>query len=286
MPKEEFKDKLEEFITNNKGRKITNNAVDQTIYDKVLERQQAGKRTNIKSVTNVTKLCQYFLAAKMLHDRAIMTSVLDYIYDVTGVYTYRSDFEDMFSNVEIEFPDFKIVNNDNVVVENGKLIYKTKDSQQEIKLNDDVVLHKLLKYDPWLDLNAWKIFEYETKAPIGSIPIATTWQVEGTVKFDKNTGEYTASNISLLANYPVEDKNLICRYTGINKSAWISVSQFARRSSNESIQNREWDGSPINRGTIYVAKGHNVIASVKGDWDGFYNNISFEKLRDLLDKLV
>lgn len=286
MAKEDFKDKLEDFINKNKGRKITNSAVDQTIYDKVLERQQTHKRTNIKSITNVTKLCQYFLAAKMLNDRAIMESVREYIYDVTGVSTYRSDFEDMFSNVEIEFPDFKVVNNDHVVVENDKLIYRAGDTQQEIKLDNDVVLHKLLKYDPWLDLNAWKNFEYEIKAPIGSITIATTWQIEGTVKFDKNTGEYTASNISLLASYPVEDKNLICRYTGLNKSAWISVSQFARRSSNETIQNREWDGSPINRGTIYIAKGHDVIASVKGDWDGFYNNISFEKLRDLLDQLV
>lgn len=287
MAKDDFGVSLKDFITKNKGKKITNDAIDERFYNKVLERQKENKRTNIRSITNVVKLSQYFLAAKMLKDYRIQSDVLSYIDDLLDWGT-RKDFEDMFSDVEVEFPDYKIVDNSKVVIVDSLLIYKDGDKNIEITLDNDIVLHKLLKRRPSLDPNAWKDFEYEMKAPIGSISINVPWIFDGTIKYDKNTGEYTASNVTLVASYPTQGKNLICRYSGLNRSAWVSVTSIDSSyssSQRELFQNCGWDGDNINKGTVYIGTGHNTIASIKGNFDGFYNNLSFDKLRDLLNKI-
>ena len=283
----DFVNELKEFIAKNKDKKTSNEAVDKRIYDKILERRKENKRTNVKAITSTHKLFHYYLAGRMLDCHQLCRSIFDYIYDLTSYSTAR-DFENMFSEVEIEFPDYRIVDNSKVVVVDSVLIYKDGNQRIEITLDNDVVLHKLLRRKPNLDPNAWKDFECEMKAPIGSISINVPWIFEGTIKYDKNTGEYTASNVALVAAYPTQGKNLICRYSGLNRSAWVSVASIDSSYSSshrEVFQNCEWDGDNINKGTIYIGNGHNTIASIKGDFDGYYNNISFDKLRDLLNKI-
>lgn len=278
---------LKEFIVKNKDKKTSNEAVDKRIYDKVLDRQKENKRTNVKAITSTYKLFHYYLAGRMLNSHQLCRSIFDYIYDLTSYSTAR-DFENMFSEVEIEFPDYRIVDSSKVAVVDSLLIYKDGDKNIEITLDNDIVLHKLLKHEPHLDPNAWKNFECEMKAPIGSISINVPWIFEGTIKYDKNTGEYKASNVTLVASYPTQGKNLICRYSGLHRSAWINVVSIDSSYSSgrsEVFQNCDWDGDNINKGTIYIGTGHNTIASIKGDFDGYYNNISFDKLRDLLNKI-
>lgn len=282
MSADTFIVELKQFIDANKGKYITNDDIDIKYYDKILQRLYENKQTNVKSITNVYKLIQYYLAAKMLRDNTTKRLINDYVYDNLG-YEYSRDFEQLFVNVEIEFPDYKILDGSKVSVVGNSLVYK--DNDKEITIIDTEIKHNLINSHLNLDSNAWKNVENSIIAPIGSIQISVPWKFKGKIKLNKNTGEYCVAEGSLYANYPISGKNLICRYSGLNNSAWINIYSFDSDTI-ENIQNRDWNGDEIRRGNIYIAQGYNILASIKGDWDGYYNNISFDKLKELLERLV
>lgn len=281
--KEDFFIKLVEFIDKHKNDKIYNTAVKQDIYNKLYDRKLNDKRTNVKAITNIEKICQYYLAGLMIGDRSLTHDIESYIYDGTD-YKYKEMFVNIFSEVEFELPDRRVIKNPRIEYNGDKFfIYDGVDKFEAI-CEEDVVTYKLIN-KIFLNGNCWKEFENTKKAPVGTISSKLGWIITGTVTLDKTTGDYKVSGITFVLNADLSGLSIVARYSGLHNSAWVSVSTIGYSDAGETIENCKWDGSDIRRGRIYLCKGHNAIASIAGDWDGFYNNISFEKLKNLIESI-
>ena len=281
--KEDFFDQLKAFIDKHKNDKIHNTAVKQDIYDKLFDRKLNNKRTNIKAITSIEKICQYYLAGLMIGDRSLTYNIESYIFDGTN-YEYKKMFINIFSEVEFELPDRRVIKNPRIEYNGDKFLIYDGADQFEAICDEDVVTYKLMN-KPFLDGNCWEEFENIRKAPIGTISSNLGWKITGTVILDKVTGDYKVSDITFLLNSDLSGLSIVARYSGLHRSAWVSISDIGYSNKGKTIANYEWDGSDIKRGRIYLCKGHNVITSVTGDWDGYYNNISFEKLKALIESI-
>lgn len=283
--KEEFFEQLKAFISKHKNDKIRNSAVKQNLYNNLLDRKLNNKKTNIKGITNVEKLCQYYLISLMIGNQTLTYDIESYIYDGIN-WNYKDAFINMFSEVEFELPDRRVINNPRIEYNGDKFFIYDGNDQFEAICEEDIVTYKLMA-TPSLNPNCWKEFENTKKATIGTISSSLGWEVNGTVTLDKATGNYKVSDIIFLLNANLRGFSIVARYSGLHNTAWISVSTTIGYDymKEELIENRKWDGSEIKRGRIYLCKGHNAIASVAGDWDGSYNNISFEKLKTLIESI-
>lgn len=281
--KDDFFNQLVEFINKHKNDKIYNTAVKKDIYNKLYDRKLNGKRTNVKAITSIEKICQYYLVSLMINDWSLKTNIEDYIEEETS-WQYKKLFSSMFSEVEFELPDRRVIKNPRIEYNGDKFfIYDGLDKFEAI-CEEDVVKYKLMN-NIFLNSNCWKEFENTKIAPIGTISSKLGWKITGTVILDKVTGDYKVSDITFLLNADLSGLSIVARYSGLHRSAWVSISDIGYSNKGKTIENCEWDGSDIKRGRIYLCKGHNVITSVAGDWDGFYNNISFEKLKNLIESM-
>ena len=281
----EYVNKLKEFIDTNKDKKLHNSDVDILCYGTILDRRTEERATNVRAIRNVDKLVQYYLASRMLNCRNLVAEIERIISDTLG-WAYLNKFIDMFSEVEIEFPAYKILNNPKVEIRGNRLVYIDKSNNEHPVVYDSVAEYKLLRKKPHLDIDAWKDFEYTMKAPIGSINISVPWLYEGDIKFDKFTGEYIALNVCFVADYPVNGKKLICRYSGLQHTSWVSASPLEGDKYSTTVRNSESEFSnSITTGYVYIGEGNRILASVRCDFDG-YNNITFDQLLTLLEKSV
>lgn len=290
--KEDFVEQLEDFIIQNKDTKFHNFDVDSVLYKKLSERYKAGSNTNVKAIKDVYKFYQYYLIAKMLGSYRIQTDCEHVISDSLS-YKAWMDFRDMFSEIEKEMPDYRVLKNPSIVFEDGRYYVMDRDGQEyEAIPQESEVTYMLLPDEPVLNPNCWKKFEYKKKAVPGSINSVYSWKVWGKVTFDKNSNEYHISDIAFILDLSAITNNVnslcfVARHTGLHNSAWVTEASIDGGIG--AVANSEWTKrhhQTITRGYIYLYKaGYNyeLLSKIRGDWDGFYNNISFEKLKKLLE---
>lgn len=290
--RDSFTEELKNFIEENKGKKFQNSDVDPALYQKLVDRRNAGSKTNVKAVKDVYKLYQYYLISQMLGSYRIQTDCEHVISDTLS-YKAWMDFRDMFSEIEKEMPDYRVLKNPSIVFEDGKYYVMDRDGQEyEAIPQESEVTYMLLPDKPELNPNCWKKFEYKKKAAPGSIDSIYPWKIWGKVTFDKNLNEYHISDIAFILDLSAITNNVnylcfVARYTGLHNSAWITEASID--GGYGAVANSEWTKKhhqTITRGYIYLYKaGYNyeLLSKIRGDWDGFYNNISFEKLKKLLE---
>jgi len=288
MDENNFTEELHQWCQANKNNKLHNEDVEQKYYDKILDRKTNNKGTNVKSIKSVHKLVQYYIAAKMLGCNNLQHQIASYVHELIGAYY----FEDIFEEVTFETPEIKSIKNPKLVYDQG-VIYMIDENRTIIELicEDDTVLYRATQYKISVDSNCWKNFEYSRKAPLGmpGVNISVLWIVcAGNVFLDKVTNQYKIKDVKLAADYKIDGYDLVARYSGLHNSAWVCTEPFSNYSRGEHFLNAEWnkDHDPVTRGNIYIFRGSSEVAHVKGDWDGYYNNLSFEKLIELLEKTV
>lgn len=277
---------MENFVKENKGRKFHNSDVDQKYYDKVLERKQNKKRTNVRAIKSVYKLVQYHIAELMVGNTNYGdTSVSNYVHDICIYNTYKS-FMDMFTEIEYETPSMRILNDPKIERINND--FYVCDSENKIKIDsvESTATYYLLTNIHRVNINCWENFEYYKTVPINSVPVDEPIIVTGTVVFDKKSNIYCLSDIKFKADYNISNISIVARYSGLGRSAWIyAISLYNGKDT--LYRACDWPGDQtIQKGRVYLVNGSNqTVASIKGDWDGYYNSISFDKLKTLLDNL-
>lgn len=282
--KEEFVKELKEFIENNKNNKITNSVVDRKLYDKIYERFVAGKRTNVKAITSVYKLCQYYLIACMISDKKLQFDIKDLVGSIVN-YIGIAIFEDMFSEVEVETPDIKQPKNLRVIFENQKFYVSDGNNKYEAAVNDSSeVDYYLLPCAVNYNSNCWKDIEHKCSAAPGSIKVSVPWNIKATITFHKDTNKYLLEDIRFYADYNIKGLTLVARYSGLRRSAWVDEVSLDSYIESTTVENKEWEGSSIARGRAYICKNKQSITSIKSDWDGYYHTLTFDQLRELLEK--
>ncbi len=288
MAETNFIEELYQWYQANKNNKLHNEDVEQKYYDKILDRKNNNKGTNVKSIKSVHKLVQYYIAAKMLGCYTLIRQIDDYVKDMILAF----DFKNIFDEVTYETPEIKNIGNPKLVYDQG-VIYMIDENSNRIELicEDDTVLYMATQYDISVDHNCWNTFEYFRKAPLGMIGvnISVPWIVyTGHVYLDKVNNQYKIKNVELFADYKIDGYDLVARYSGLRNSAWVCTEPFSKYGRGERIENCVWNRShdPVTKGNIYLFKGSSEVAHIRGDWDGYYNNLSFEKLIELLEKTV
>lgn len=284
----EFKQELKEFIKLHKNDKIYNDAIDPNIYNKILDRITNNKRTNVRAITSVNKLCQYYLAAKMIGKGFLDNDIEDYVGELASNYLY--EFKQMFSEVERETPEYRILKHAKVTFENEQFYIDYKGNKYEAKYDSDMVTYDLLPANVRLSLNAscWGSCCHRCDAPIGSITLSVPWDIHATVKYNKNTNDFLIENVRFYSTYELYGLSLVARYTGLgHNSAWINEFNFGTN-KDTTYRNVEWEEGhdSVTRGKVYIFHHSNNIASIQGDWDGYYNNISFDKFKTLLERTI
>lgn len=284
MDKQQFANELKEWIDKHKGHKFSNNDFDYILYDRILERKAAGKRTNVKAITKLNKLVKYTIAFKMLDVKESLRDVDEYIEDLLGV-SYRLEFKEMFDDIEIETPEIKIFKNP--VINADSTFYMIVDGHR-IDLEYDYsipVKYCLIEKDLKFNIDSWNYVELSTMAPFGSIkgsvPIK---RIEGSVTLNKKSKQYELSNVKIFLDLGVERYSLVSRYSGLSNTAWV-VSQSLNSNDWERFQNKDWHGDPVKRGYAYLFYGDHMIAQVKCDWDGNYNGLTFDQALDLFTSI-
>ena len=285
MDKQQFANELKEWIDKHKGHKFSNNDVDYILYDRTLERKNAGKRTNIKAITKLNKLVKYTIAFKMLDVKESLRDVDDYIDDLLGV-SYRQTFKEMFDNIELETPEIRIIKNP--VINADSKFYMIVDGHR-IDLEYDYsipVKYCLIEKDLQVNHDSWSYVNLSTMAPFGSIagsvPIK---RIEGSVILNKKSKQYELSNVKIFLDLGVERYSLVSRYSGLSNSAWV-VSQLLNGKNWERFENKDWPGDPVKRGYAYLFYGNHMVSRIKCDWDGHYNGLTFDQALDLFTSII
>lgn len=291
MDKNEFALNLKQFIDDNKDRKFHNSNVNPDAYVKILEKYINKKGTNVRAITSVPKLCQYYLVACMLNDYwGLQHDIENFIEDTLG-YTYREDFKTMFDEVEIEMPDYRIIKDPKILYEDNKFYIYDKGIRHDAELYGDMVTYALCP-KVHLSPDCWRDFQRTWVGPLGSVSVSVPWIIKGAVIFDKNACKYKVKEVEFCADYNLSGKSIVARYTGMGRSAWIAVSEFRSWDAFGEISyklspHKNWvqEHDDVIRGNVYIFSGEHAVAKIKGDFDGYYNNLSFDKLKDLLEQL-
>ena len=287
-----FYHELQEFINNHENDKIHNSAVKQDIYNKILDRKVNNKRTNVKAITNVTKLCQYYLAAIIVGDWGLQRNIEEIIYEAGNYinasgYEWSKKFKAIFSEVEFELPERRVLKAPKVEYIDDKFYIYDGNDKFEAEYDSTVTYNLLpIGINIRLNGNCWGSCEYTREATAGSIVTSMPWNITAKVTYDKVNNKYLLSDVVFYSTYDLQGLELVARYTGLHNSAWVTSYTFGYGSS-ECVANTEWQEhhEEVKRGKVYIFKGSHSIASITGDWDGNYNNLSFDKFKKLLEQL-
>ena len=217
MDSDQFIKELKDFIDSNVGHKFNNSDVDKRFYDKIYERKQFNKRTNVKAIKNVKKLVQYQIASQMLN--YCCNDIIDYIYELTD-FTYREDFKNMFSNIEYETPELRKINNPKINYINGEFFMDYNNDKVKLTYDSNTVVYSLIPLFTYIDVNqnCWDFINYKCEAPLDSILISVPWEINGNVIYKKDSDTYNLSNVSFIATYDLSNISILGRYSGLAKS--------------------------------------------------------------------
>lgn len=291
MDNVELVQELKAWYDANKNHRYQNTDVKQKYYDKILDRYQNNKRTNVKSITSVDKIVQYYIASLMIDDFKLSRDIERYVWDIAHI-GIEASMSDMFADITYETPEVKRIKYSKLIIEQNKIYMINNDTKIELICEEDTAKYYLLP-NIQLDCNCWRNFENMHKAPIGSpgVSISVPWKINGKVILDKVENKYKISDIRCLADYSLAGYLLVARYTGLRNSAWVCAAPIESIYSSTQgtlYANKEWEEehTPITRGNVYIFRHNQEVAHVRGEWDGNYNNMSFEKLAELLEKIV
>jgi hypothetical protein len=293
MDNVELVQELKSWYETNKNHRYQNTDVKQQYYDKILDRYQNNKRTNVKSITSVDKIVQYYIASLMIKDFKLSRDIEKYVWDIADI-RIEGSMSNMFVDITYETPEVKSINNPKLIIEQNKIYMINDNNKIELICEEGIAEYYLLP-NLKLNCNCWRDFENMRKAPIGSpgVSISVPWKIRGDVVLDKTNNKYKISKITCIADYSLSysNYNLVARYTGLHNSAWVYKAPIESDyclKQGTLYTNKEWEErhTPVTRGNVYIFRGNQEVAHVRGEWDGNYNNMSFEKLADLLEKIV
>ena len=281
-----------DFVIANKNKKFHNSDVGQKVYDKLYERKLAGKKTNVKAITSLFKLVNYYAASKMVYDYELINHIESVLNNVVG-YKGASDFENLFSEIEVETPDYRVLNNKSI----KKIIFidnelYTYDGDTRVKIDFDFDgIYEVTVFKSHLNINGncYSSFIDRINTKLSAIKTSAPIKISsGRLKFDKNTSTYKLENPVFYLDYEIVkngNASIVARYTGLHRSAWICITDLYNNTS-KTIPNSDWEYGEIKRGIVYLYDGSTEIGHINGHWDGYYNVVEFDDLIKLLEKSV
>lgn len=278
----EFTKELKEFIDNNKNRKIYNEVVDRQIFENMLARKLQNKRTNVGSIKDIYKFCQYFLCACMLNMIDLKRQILDQVEQSINT-CYRIDFAKIFSEVEFEDDVYREYKNLPVYCKDNKIFVVFNQQEYEIDSTDienrDSVYYLLDNFT--VDDECYLEIKYAKTSNFDFSKYCISWNIKASVTYNKQTDTWSIRTAVFYADFDLTGLSLVAKYYKNHTEPLISISHLDRNQI-ETIKLEDWNGLELEDHHVYLCRGSNFIKYVNAGFNGSKHFMSFNNLLHLL----
>lgn len=190
-------------------------------------------------------------------------------------------FYDYFSEVAFAgktLPDLDNLRIRNFSLEGEELYLDALNMKFPVKVKDNNAKYFILSNVDW-DVNCFDI-ENTTEAPIGSIGVTRTSDLDIMASIRLENGEYIARNVQISLRYNINEKyTLLAKYPGLRGFYTVETNLATGRS-----ELREYDRNEqkLRTDRLYIKCGNAIVEDIPST-QGYYHELDFYDLKGIVE---